>query len=106
MEKTSMAVLLLSFVRVDDPVRYARYAELATKAAARYGGKFLVRGAPLEVMEQAAMQPNRAVALWFADADGARSYYNSPEYQTARQERLGAAQFEMLMVAAPEELAP
>jgi len=94
-----MPVLLLTLARIHDMERYARYATLATGAAARHQAQFLARGMPRDVLE-GTLSPNRAVASWFASPEAARAYYFSPEYQAARQERLGAAQFEMVMVDA------
>ena len=40
----------------------------------------------------------RVVVLEFADLDTARAYYHSAEYQAAKQERLGAADFDSIIV--------
>jgi len=100
-----MPVLLLTLARIHDMERYARYAALATGAASNHHARFLARGAPREVME-GTLSPNRAVASWFASPEAARAYYFSAEYQAARRERLGAAQFEMVMVDAAEGWTP
>jgi uncharacterized protein (DUF1330 family) len=91
-----MSALLVTLARVDHDERYARYAELATHAAALHGARFLTRGAPLEVME-GELGANRAVVAMFGSAQQARDYYFSREYQAARRERLGAARFEMVL---------
>jgi len=95
--------LLLTLIRVDDPVRYARYSSLASEAAAIHGARFLARGTPIECLE-GSMGVNRAVASVFQSPEAARAYYHSAEYQRARQERIGAAGFEMVMIgmAAPQ----
>ncbi|VTU38619.1 DUF1330 domain-containing protein [Variovorax sp. PBL-E5] len=91
-----MKTILITLARVEDAVRYARYAGLATHAAAAHGARFLTRGAPLETLE-GQMGVNRAVVSLFDSPDAARTYYRSQQYQAARLERLGAAQFEMVM---------
>jgi len=91
-----MTSLLITLARVDHAGPYARYAELATRAAALHGARFLTRGAPLQVME-GGMGVNRAVVALFDGAQQARDYYYSREYQEARQLRIGAADFEMVL---------
>ena len=41
---------------------------------------------------------HRVVIIRFDDAERARAMYESPEYQAAREKRLGAADFNMLVV--------
>lgn len=96
---------MTTLARVDDPVRYARYATLATHVIAQHGGRFLVRGEPQAVLE-GTLEPNRAVIVWFESAEAARACYGSAAYRAAREERLGAARFEMVMVEAPEGFRP
>jgi len=44
----------------------------------------------------------RVVILEFDSLDLARGYYNSPEYQAARQHRIGAAEFDAVIVEGVE----
>lgn len=87
---------LIVRVEVSDPEGYKRYVEESTHAVQKFGGRFLVRGGKHEVMEGQGMSRN--VILEFKDADTARAYYNSPEYQSARAHRIGGADFNMTLV--------
>ncbi|SLN26887.1 DUF1330 domain-containing protein [Pseudooctadecabacter jejudonensis] len=68
-------------VDVKDADEYAKYAELAGPAVAKYGGEFLARGGKVEVMEGTTRA--RCVIVKFADMDTAKTFYHSPEYQEA-----------------------
>ena len=92
-----MAAYVLVDCEVIDPVRYENYKKLAPPAIAKYGGRYLVRGGAVSVLE-GEWQPSRIVVLEFPDADTARRFYDSPEYRAARAERAGAANMKMLLV--------
>ena len=92
-----MAAYVLVDCEVIDPVRYENYKKLAPPAIAKYGGRYLVRGGAVSVLE-GEWQPSRIVVLEFPDADTARRFYDSPEYRSARAERAGAANMKLLLV--------
>lgn len=81
---------------VTDPEAYARYAAGTAEAMKKYGAKPLVRGGRFEALEGTARSRN--VVMEFESYEQAKAYYNSPEYQAARQHRLGAAEAEFLLV--------
>lgn len=68
-------------VDVHNADEYAKYAELAGPAVAKYGGEFLARGGEVEVLEGTTRA--RCVIIRFADMDIARTFYHGPEYQKA-----------------------
>ena len=84
-------------VTVTDPDGYARYRELSSLAGEKYGARFLVRGGETEVLE-GERQPGRLVVLEFDDADAARRWYHSPEYQEAKAVRQSAATGSFILV--------
>jgi len=83
-----------------DPQAMVRYRELAQLAVAHYGGRYLVRGAPYEVLEGSDWRPQRLVVLVFPSMEKARAFYASPEYRAAREARAGVSDFDMLLVEA------
>lgn len=85
-------------VRVDvkDPEAYARYAAATTDAVKKFGARPLVRGGKHEALEGTARARN--VVMEFDSYEQARAYYDSPEYQAARQHRLDAAEGEFVLV--------
>ncbi len=70
-------------ITVHDPERYEDYKKLAPPAIAAYGGKYLVRGGQLDVLE-GDWNPSRIVVLEFPSADQAKAWIDSPEYREAR----------------------
>ena len=86
--------------RSSDPQAMARYRELAQAAVEKFGGRYLVRGAPYEVLEGEGWRPQRLVVVEFPSLDQARAFYASPEYRAAREARAGVSDFDMLLVEA------
>jgi uncharacterized protein (DUF1330 family) len=67
-------------VKVENPERYKDYAAHTESTLAPFGGRFIVRGGPSEVLE-GPWEPNRLVVIEFPDADSARGWYSSDGYQ-------------------------
>ena len=83
---------------VEDPERYKRYRELAAEAVKSHGGRYVVRGGEMEVLE-GDWRPERLVVLEFESLEVARGWYASEQYRAAREAREGAATMEMVAVA-------
>ena len=49
-------------IDITDPEKYARYKVMAPPSITQYGGRYLVRGAPVECLE-GAWHPSRFVLL-------------------------------------------
>lgn len=92
-----MSAYIIAQATVTDPQAYEEYKKLAATAVASYGGRYVVRGGATHLLE-GNWSPPRLVILEFESADQARRFYNSPEYQAARQARQGAASMNMLVV--------
>ena len=92
-----MPAYIIAQVNVKDPQKYQEYAKLAGPANAKYGGRFLVRGGAKHALE-GDIPFQRIVVTEFPDVEAARKFYNSIEYQAARKHRLGAADFNMVIV--------
>ena len=92
-----MPAYIIAQVNVTDPAKYQEYAKLAGPATQKYGGRFLVRGGAKTTME-GDIPFQRIVVNEFPDVEAAKRFYNSVEYQAARQKRLGAADFNMMVV--------
>ncbi|MCS6907227.1 MAG: DUF1330 domain-containing protein [Anaerolineales bacterium] len=81
-----MSAYVIIEVEVTDPVGYEEYKKLATPTVAQYGGKYLVRGGAIEVLE-GDWQPKRLVVLEFENVERAKAWLNSDEYRPARELR-------------------
>jgi len=82
---------------IHDPEQYERYREASPGAVAAAGGRFLVRGGEMAVLE-GDWKPKRLVVLEFEDLDAAKRFYESSEYQEAKRLREGAANLNMVAV--------
>jgi uncharacterized protein (DUF1330 family) len=82
---------------ISDPEQYERYKAASPAAVAGGGGRFVVRGGELAVLE-GDWEPTRLVMLEFEDLEAAKRWYASDEYQAARQLREGAANLRMVAV--------
>ncbi len=85
-----MGALALVQVDIHDNDLYDSYKKLTPATVAAYGGKFLVRGAEVQVLE-GEWNHDRLVILEFPDKDSALNWYYSKEYEEARMIRQKAA---------------
>ena len=92
-----MPAYILVQVDVHDPEGYERYRGVVLPSITAYGGRFLVRGGPIETLE-GTWRPPRLVILEFPDAERARAWWASPEYAGPKELRLRAARSEMILV--------
>ena len=77
-----MVAYLIAEIQVTDPTTYDQYRPLAAASIARFGGRFVVRGGKIDLLE-GEPEPERIVVTEFPDADTARRWYHSEEYQAA-----------------------
>ena len=75
-----MAAYVIAQIEVTDQAAYDEYRKGVQATIAAHGGRFLVRGGAVEVLEGDVI-PKRVVVLEFPDADAALRWYRSPEYQ-------------------------
>jgi uncharacterized protein (DUF1330 family) len=92
-----MTAYVIVETEVTDPERYERYKAASPAAIAAGGGRFLVRGGELAVLE-GDWCPSRLVMLEFEDLEAAKRWYDSEIYQEARKLRAGAASFRAVVV--------
>lgn len=93
-----MAAYLIATVRISDPAKFAEYGKAIAGLSERFGGEYVVRGKVAEVLEGEADPDERVVVSRFPDADAARAYIASPEYQAGAVLRQGAAEVEMRLM--------
>jgi uncharacterized protein (DUF1330 family) len=92
-----MPAYIIALVNIANPEKYKEYAKRAGPAGEKYGGKFRVRGGAKTPLE-GDIPFQRIVVNEFPTVEAAKKFYNSPEYQEARKHRLGAADFNMVIV--------
>ena len=82
---------------IRDPEQYERYKAASPDAVRSGGGRFVVRGGELAVLE-GDWEPSRLVLLEFPDLDAAKRWYASPGYEEVKALREGAAKLRMVAV--------
>ena len=91
------AFIVVNIAEVKDAEAYARYRQAVSDGIARAGGKYLVRGGALEVLE-GAWRPGRFVVVEFETAGAAREWWNGPDYAPLRKLRQQSTRSEMILV--------
>jgi len=92
-----MPAYIIADIQVTDPAGYDQYRPLAAASIARSGGRFVVRGGKVDLLE-GAPEPERIVVIEFPDADTARRWYSSEEYQKALKIRQSASRGRVFLV--------
>ena len=93
-----MSAYVISEVDVIDEGRGQQYRELAAASIARYGGRYVVRGAQPEVPEGEWPPAQRVVVVEFPTMEQLHRWYNSPEYAKALALRQAALRRRLLFV--------
>jgi uncharacterized protein (DUF1330 family) len=93
-----MPAYVISEVEMLDETQGQRYRELAAVTIARYGGRYIVRGANPEVPEGEWPANQRVVVVEFPTMERLRSWYGSPEYAEALAVRQTALTRRLLFV--------
>jgi len=92
---------VIGMMKVTDPpameAGMGEFIEKVRRSVAQYGGRFLVEGRVVALVE-GQIEANGGSVIEFADAETARRWFESPEYTEARhlRERFGDA-FHVLM---------
>jgi len=92
-----MAAYVIVETDISDAAQYEQYKAASPGAVAAGGGRFVVRGGELAVLE-GEWSPSRLVILEFEDLDAAKRWYESETYQDAKKLREGAARLNMVAV--------
>jgi uncharacterized protein (DUF1330 family) len=78
----AMPAYIISDVNVKDQTAMEEYRTRAARTIAQYGGRYVVRGGAIEVLE-GQWSPAMLVIAEFPDLETARKWYRSPEYAQA-----------------------
>jgi uncharacterized protein (DUF1330 family) len=92
-----MPAYLISDVTVRDAEAFQAYRTRAAASIAHYGGRYLVRGGPIETLE-GGWHPRTLIVVEFRDIERARAWYGSPEYAHALEVRDQALSRNLVLV--------
>jgi uncharacterized protein (DUF1330 family) len=91
------AYLIVDIAHVHDPATYAAYREDVSRGLLAAGGRYLVRGGALEVLE-GDWRPGRLVVVRFDTSADARSWWASTEYARLKDMRQASTTTHMVLV--------
>ena len=92
-----MPAYIIVNIEVTDREVFARYRDAVPPVIAAHGGRYLVRGGELHVME-GAPDWKRLVVLEFPSLAAARAFYDAPDYAPLLALRLASTNSQMVMV--------
>ena len=92
-----MPAYIIVEIEITDPVGYEEYKKRAAATVEQYGGKYVARGGACETLE-GDWKPKRIVVLQFDNMEGAKAWFNSPEYIEPRKQRHRTANTRMILV--------
>lgn len=84
-------------IEITDTTRYQDYVSAVSATVEQYGGRYLVRGGPMEILE-GHWSERRLVVLEFPSVEQAKRWYRSPEYAEPRAVRHASAVCDAVLV--------
>jgi uncharacterized protein (DUF1330 family) len=94
---SDMSGYLVVSMAIEDQEAFQRYREQMPALIHRFGGRFVVRGGDLVLLEGPPPKP-RLVIIEFPTAALARQFYDSPDYQPLKELRRGATSSDVVLV--------
>ncbi len=92
-----MPAYVIVEVDIHNPEMYEEYKKLTPESIADFGGKFVIRGNPVQVLE-GNWNHDRFVMLEFKDKATAENWYYSEKYTIAREIRSKASTANFLII--------
>lgn len=92
-----MAAYVIVNVDTKHPQEYERYKQMAEETVAQYGGRYLVRGGRMEMLE-GSWSPTRIVVLEFPTYERAHEWWHCAEYAPAKELRRRLSTTDLLIV--------
>jgi uncharacterized protein (DUF1330 family) len=93
-----MAAYVISEVEALDSALFGQYRILAHASIVHYGGRYIVRGGAIDVVEGHRDQDRQLLIIEFPSMARAREWYGSPEYAEALKTRAKALTRTLLFV--------
>ncbi|HXB84088.1 MAG TPA: DUF1330 domain-containing protein [Candidatus Acidoferrum sp.] len=92
-----MSAYVIVNVNTRDHVEYEHYKRMAAEAVTNFGGRYLVRGGRMQVLE-GSWEPTRIVVLEFDSYERASEWWHSAEYAPAKALRQRLSETDLLIV--------
>jgi uncharacterized protein (DUF1330 family) len=85
-----MAAYMIVQISITDDSQWQKYREAVSPLIAKMGGRYIVRGAKVEVLE-GHHDGRRMVLFEFPSLEAIHAFWDSPEYVPVKKLREGAA---------------
>ncbi len=92
-----MAAYVIVEIETTDQLGMKAYREAAAPTVAVHGGRYLVRGGPVQTLE-GGWNPERLAVLEFDSVERARAWWDSAEYREPKLLRRAAGKTKMIIV--------
>ena len=92
------AYVVVDITNIHDDAMYAQYRSQVSKGLEAAGGRYLVRGGAVEILE-GEWKPGRLVIVRFESAEGARHWWASSEYAPLKRLRGASTRTNMVLVS-------
>jgi uncharacterized protein (DUF1330 family) len=92
-----MPAYMVVQINVTDPEKFARYREAVPRVVASSGGRYIVRGGTVEVLE-GTHDGRRLVLFEFPSMEAIRAFWHSREYAEVKKLRENAADIDVWAV--------
>ena len=93
-----MAAYIIVNIDTAGSPEYDTYKEMAQDTVTQFGGRYIVRGGPMHLLE-GEWQPKRLVVLEFPTLERAREWWESEAYAPAKALRQSLAHTEMVLIS-------
>jgi uncharacterized protein (DUF1330 family) len=92
-----MPAYVTALVTVTNQQEILTYAKQVDATVAQYGGRFIVKGGPVEEVLEGNLHPHTVTILEFPTLDRAPAWYRSPEYRNIIHHRHEAGSSEVIL---------
>lgn len=107
MKDAAMTAYMIVTAKIADRAAFiAGYGAVAADLVAKFGGKYVLRGPGVELLEGDFGEGASMVISQWPSKEAARAFWNSPEYGEAKLLRSGVAECQVLLIEAPMINAP
>ena len=96
-----MPTYVVGDIHITDPAAYEAHVPRALATIARFGGRVIAGGGKIDLLEGDPI-PERIFIIEFPNADAARRWYQSEDYQEALKVRLSSSRGRVFLIEGNE----
>ena len=96
-----MPTYVVGDIHITNPAGYEAHVPRALATIARFGGRVIAGGGKIDLLEGDPI-PERIFIIEFPNADAARRWYQSDDYQEALKARLSASHGRVFLIEGAE----